>query len=61
MDWLQILELQRDCNGKLKMNADGKAIEWWGVLQEIGDPKKATHANGMFQEGGPAMSNNSVG
>jgi predicted SnoaL-like aldol condensation-catalyzing enzyme len=28
--------------------ADGKAIEHWDVLQEIGDPKKAAHANGMF-------------
>ena len=31
-----------------KMDADGKAIEHWDVLQEIGDPKKAAHANGMF-------------
>ncbi len=31
-----------------KMSADGKAIEHWVVLQEIGDPKKAAHANGMF-------------
>lgn len=31
-----------------KMNADGKAIEHWDVLQEIGDPNKAAHANGMF-------------
>jgi predicted SnoaL-like aldol condensation-catalyzing enzyme len=30
-----------------KMNADGKAIEHWDVLQEISDPKKAAHANGM--------------
>lgn len=31
-----------------KMDADGKAIEHWDVLQEVGDPKKAAHANGMF-------------
>jgi len=31
-----------------KMNAEGKAIEHWDVLQEIGDPKNAAHANGMF-------------
>jgi predicted SnoaL-like aldol condensation-catalyzing enzyme len=31
-----------------KMDADGKAIEHWDVLQEIGDPKSAAHANGMF-------------
>ena len=31
-----------------KMNAEGKAIEHWDVLQEVGDPKKAAHANGMF-------------
>jgi predicted SnoaL-like aldol condensation-catalyzing enzyme len=31
-----------------KMNSDGKAIEHWDVLQEIGDPKKAAHVNGMF-------------
>src|SRR5229473_3345610 len=31
-----------------RMNSDGKAIEHWDVLQEIGDPKKAAHANGMF-------------
>ena len=31
-----------------KMNSEGKAIEHWDVLQEIGDPKKAAHANGMF-------------
>ena len=31
-----------------KMNADGRAIEHWDVLQEIGDPKKAAHGNGMF-------------
>src|SRR5258708_30879390 len=31
-----------------KMNADGKATEHWDVLQEIGDPKNAAHANGMF-------------
>jgi predicted SnoaL-like aldol condensation-catalyzing enzyme len=30
------------------MDADGKAIEHWDVLQEFGDPKKAAHANGMF-------------
>jgi predicted SnoaL-like aldol condensation-catalyzing enzyme len=30
------------------MNSDGKAIEHWDVLQEVGDPKKAVHANGMF-------------
>jgi predicted SnoaL-like aldol condensation-catalyzing enzyme len=31
-----------------KMNADGKTIEHWDVLQEIGDPKNAANANGMF-------------
>lgn len=31
-----------------KMDADGKAIEHWDVLQEIGEPKNAAHANGMF-------------
>lgn len=31
-----------------RMNAEGKAIEHWDVLQEIADPKKAAHANGMF-------------
>ena len=31
-----------------KMNAEGKAIEHWDVLQEIGDPKNVAHANGMF-------------
>ncbi len=31
-----------------KMGTDGKAIEHWDVLQEIGDPKNAAHANGMF-------------
>lgn len=31
-----------------KMDADGKALEHWDVLQEIGDPKNAAHANGMF-------------
>ena len=30
------------------MDADGKAIEHWDVLQEIGDPKNAAHANRMF-------------
>jgi predicted SnoaL-like aldol condensation-catalyzing enzyme len=31
-----------------KMNENGKAIEHWDVLREVGDPKEATHANGMF-------------
>lgn len=31
-----------------RMNSEGKAIEHWDVLQEIGDPEKAAHANGMF-------------
>jgi hypothetical protein len=31
-----------------KMTADGKAIEHWDLLQEIGGPKKAAHANSMF-------------
>lgn len=31
-----------------RMNSEGKAIEHWDVLQEVGDPKKAAHANGMF-------------
>jgi hypothetical protein len=51
MGWLQILEHQRDCDERdrePKMNADGKAIEHWDVLQEIGHPKKTARANGMF-------------
>lgn len=31
-----------------KMDADGKAIEHWDVLQEVGEPAKAAHQNGMF-------------
>jgi predicted SnoaL-like aldol condensation-catalyzing enzyme len=31
-----------------RMNAEGKAVEHWDVLQEIGDPENAAHANGMF-------------
>ena len=31
-----------------KMDAGGKAVEHWDVLQEIGDPKNAAQANGMF-------------
>ena len=31
-----------------KMDADGKAIEHWDVLQEIGDPKNAANPNGVF-------------
>lgn len=31
-----------------KMNADSKAIEHWDVLQEVGDPQSAAHANGVF-------------
>ena len=31
-----------------KMDADGKAVEHWDVLQEIGDPTHAAHPNGMF-------------
>jgi predicted SnoaL-like aldol condensation-catalyzing enzyme len=31
-----------------RMEAVGKAIEHWDVLQPIGDPKNAAHANGMF-------------
>jgi len=34
-----------------KMNAEGKAIEYWDVLPEIGDPNKAALANGMYLEG----------
>jgi len=34
------------------MNADGKVIERWDVLQEIGDPNKSANANGMLREGG---------
>jgi hypothetical protein len=30
------------------MNADHKTIKRWDVLQEIGHPKKAAHANRMF-------------
>jgi hypothetical protein len=30
------------------------------VLQEIGHPKKATHANGMFLKGVPTMSNSNI-
>jgi predicted SnoaL-like aldol condensation-catalyzing enzyme len=29
------------------MNENGKAIEHWDVLQEVGDPEEATHANDM--------------
>jgi predicted SnoaL-like aldol condensation-catalyzing enzyme len=35
-----------------KMNAEGKAIEHWDVLQEMGDPKNSARANGMFQNRG---------
>jgi len=31
-----------------KMDADGKAVEHWDVLQEVRDPKNAAHANGVF-------------
>ena len=31
-----------------KMNAEGRAVEHWDVLQEIGDSKNVAHANGMF-------------
>lgn len=31
-----------------RLNAEGKAVEHWHVLQEIGDPKNAAYANGMF-------------
>ena len=31
-----------------KMDADGKAIEHWDVLQEIGDPKNAANPNDVF-------------
>ena len=31
-----------------RLNAERKAIEHWDVLQEIGNPEKALHANGMF-------------
>ncbi len=61
MGWLQILEHlsdSKDALSKPKTNADGKAMERWDVLQEIGGPKKAAHANGIFREGGPTMSNN---
>jgi hypothetical protein len=50
MGWLQILEHLRDSMDALlrpKMNADGKSIESWDVLQENGNPKKAAHASGM--------------
>jgi hypothetical protein len=60
MGWLQILEHLRDSTDALlkrKMDADDKAIQRWDLLQEIGDPKKAAHANGVFREGGPTMSN----
>jgi hypothetical protein len=42
---------------KPMMNTDGKAMERWDLLQEIGDPKKAAHAKGTFPEGAPTMSN----
>jgi predicted SnoaL-like aldol condensation-catalyzing enzyme len=32
----------------LKMDAQGKAIEHWDVLQEIGDRRNAANANGKF-------------
>ena len=31
-----------------KMNAEGRAVEHWDVLEEFGDPKNVAHANGMF-------------
>jgi predicted SnoaL-like aldol condensation-catalyzing enzyme len=31
-----------------KMDADGKAIEHWDVLQEIGDPKNPANPSGVF-------------
>ena len=42
MGWLQILKHLRYCDGRAletQMNADGKAIGRWDVLQQIGDPK----------------------
>ena len=33
-----------------KMDADGRAIEHWDVLQEIADPKNSANANGMFSK-----------
>jgi hypothetical protein len=36
---------------KPMMIADGKAIELWDLLQEIGDQKKAAHAKRMFSRG----------
>jgi predicted SnoaL-like aldol condensation-catalyzing enzyme len=35
-------------NSGYKMNAERKVTEHWDVLQEVGDPKNAAHANGMF-------------
>ena len=31
-----------------RMNADGKAVEHWDVLQEVADPQRAANSNGMF-------------
>ena len=31
-----------------KMDSDGRTIEHWDVLQEIGDPKNAANPNGVF-------------
>ncbi|MBD8605469.1 nuclear transport factor 2 family protein [Aeromicrobium sp. CFBP 8757] len=31
-----------------RMNDEGKTVEHWDVLQPVGDPADAAHANGMF-------------
>jgi hypothetical protein len=54
MGWLQILEHlhhSADALLKPKMNLDGKDIEYWDVLQEIGDPKKAAHCKWHISRG----------
>ena len=50
--WARVKENGDNCGiagvDIFKMVADGKAIEHWDVSQEVGDPKKAANANGVF-------------
>ena len=34
-----------------RMNAEGKAVEHWDVLQPVANTSKPAHANGMFSSG----------
>jgi len=36
------------CVDIFRMNAEGKAVEHWDVLQEVPDPQRAANPNGMF-------------